>query len=399
MIREQWSDGTGSFLRIVGDEKERIADRILCAHPMDRVLPLDIELVNGHREYVYETSGYQDLGSRLEDKPLSKTEWISLLMQIQKTGEELEEYLLDSEHLMTDMETVFVSGDEIRVGMVYAGEHKMTLSESLSHLAEQALKYPEYDRESSEFIYRLHALATRGDVTRKVLNQFLRDEGSEEEEIRQSRRSEDGKEKEKKKRNSGTVLNKNKAVRPAVKNTYNPQKKDYLLPACILAAGVLVPSICLRLGAFRQAVSGETDIMMAVMAYLFFMGVAGIGVYRLWPSGTPVTVWSEEDEVTVCLLPQRAGADGTLHVMPVTMYPWRIGKDEGHVDSVIDCDGVAPVHARFEKENRSIFIVDEESHTGTRLNGNRLTPWEKQRVKDGDIVEIGAATYVIEMSD
>ena len=33
-------------------------------------------------------------------------------------------------------------GDDVRVGMVYAGEHKMTLSEGFSHLAEQALKYP-----------------------------------------------------------------------------------------------------------------------------------------------------------------------------------------------------------------------------------------------------------------
>ena len=115
MIREQWSDSTGSYIRIVGDEKERIADRILGMHPISGVLPLTIELVNGHREYVFETSGYRDLGAHLEEKPLSKKQWIFLLKQMMTIGDELEDYLLDSEHLVLDMEMIYVTGDQPKV--------------------------------------------------------------------------------------------------------------------------------------------------------------------------------------------------------------------------------------------------------------------------------------------
>ncbi|MEE3467546.1 MAG: DUF6382 domain-containing protein [Eubacterium sp.] len=410
MVKEVWSDSAGSYIRLIGDEKERIADRILGAHVIAGVLPLDIELVNGHREYVYETSGYQDLGSRLDERPLSKEQWIDALEQILQTGERLEEYLLDGEHLLMEPEMIFVAGDQPQVEMLYAGEHRKDLSEGMSRLVEQALKYPEYDRGSAEFLYRLHALVTRGGLTRKTLLEFLREEGGVSVRIGEPDPGEDTTKRSpikrakktqtasKPKKETSTNPRKETATRPGKeRRDTGLDKRVYYLPIGVLAAGVLIPSICFRCGCFQKPVSGETDITMMIVAYLFFMIVAGIGTYRLWPAKPPEIVWGEEDEITLCLLPQTA--TGGLRVMPVTMFPWRIGRDERQVDGQVEGDGIAPVHARFERENRSLFVVDEESQTGTQLNGRQLTPWERHRIKDGDIISLGSASYIVEISD
>lgn len=107
MIKEQWSDSTGSYIRLSGDDKDRMSDRILTGNCVKGILPLDIEYVNGNREYVYETSGYKSISDMLEETPLSKEQWVSVISNIIMIGQELEEYLLDSEHMVITTDTLF----------------------------------------------------------------------------------------------------------------------------------------------------------------------------------------------------------------------------------------------------------------------------------------------------
>ena len=398
MIKEAWSDSTGSYIRITGDEQERMADRVLAAHPVNGVLPLDIELVNGHREYVFETSGYRLMSDRLEDQPLSKIQWLHLLDGLIKIGDELESYLLDSEHLVLDADSLYVRESDGEVGCLYIAEHRRGFAEGLNHLVEQVLKFPEYDREQAEFIYRLHAATTGSGVTRTTVRDFLREEGG----FLKERSVGDGVDRERKdgeKTREASLPG--KANNGKAMSVGRLEKKSFLLPLCLLAAGILIPTICLRLGIFQSAVSGETDLSTAIPAYLFFVLVAGYGAYRVWPPKTPSVVWDEEDELSVCLLPETAGYAGKegLSVIPVGFFPWKLGSDERQVDSVIDREGVAPEHARIEKESHAILLIDEESPTGTLLNEKRLVPWEKHRLRDGDRVSFGSAGYVVEITD
>ena len=106
-------------------------------------------------------------------------------------------------------------------------------------------------------------------------------------------------------------------------------------------------------------------------------------------------VWEEEEDLSVCLLPQISG----LSAIPVGIFPWQVGRDERSVDSVIDREDIAPIHARFDRESSSVYVTDEESSSGTLLNRSRLTPWEKTRLKDGDIISFGATSYVVEITE
>lgn len=395
MIKEKWSDSTGSYIRLSGDDKERVCDKILTGNCVEGILPLDIEYVNGSREYVYETSGYKPLSEVLEDKPLSKDEWICLLTGILRTGCELEGYLLDSEHMVISIDTVFIKTRDMTVGCIYKAEHKASLAEQLNRLCEQELKYPEYDREQTGFIYRLHSITVGENVTVKIIRDFLTEEGGENEKyeteeedkhLPAGRSGAKGKEKTKEaKKKMGSQVGKEKENRVS----------SYAAPICMICAGFIVPTLCVYLGLLRSPVSGNTDVAKTICAYVFFMVVAGYGAFRLCPRRNHAIVWDEEEELSICLLPQASG----LAAIPMAIFPWQVGRDEKSVDAVIDREGVSPVHARFDKESTSVYVTDEESFSGTLLNRNRLTPWEKTRIKDGDILSFGAASYVVEITE
>ena len=418
MIKEQWTDSTGSYIRLSGDDKERMCDRILTGNCVKGILPLDIEFVNGKREYVYETSGYRSLSESLEDGSLSKEQWLHIFMDILKTGYELEQYLLDCEHMVISCDTVFIRSRDLSVGCIYRAEHKAAVSEQLNRLCEQVLKYPEYDRGQTEFIYRMHAVTVGENVTVKTIRDFLAEEGGEHEKYETmeedkplpTRRSgARGKEKtraaekaagrtvEKSKKTAWTEDKAKAGVREKKDHTgvKNMSISSYSLPICLICVGAVIPTICMYLGLFRSSVSGSTDVTKAVCAYAFFLSVAFYGAFRLCPRKTGVLVWEEEEELSVCLLPQASG----LCAIPVGMFPWQIGRDERSVDAVIDREGIAPIHARFDRESESVYVTDEESSSGTLLNHSRLTPWEKTRLRDGDILSFGATSYVVEITE
>jgi pSer/pThr/pTyr-binding forkhead associated (FHA) protein len=50
---------------------------------------------------------------------------------------------------------------------------------------------------------------------------------------------------------------------------------------------------------------------------------------------------------------------------------------------------VSDVHATVTLESNGYAIVDHESTNGTRVNGVRLAPNRKKRLRDGDLIEVG----------
>ena len=404
MIKERWSDSTGSYIRLSGDDKERMCDSILSGKCVEGILPLDIEYVNGSREYVYETSGYRVMSELLEDNPLSKEQWVKLLSDIVKIGCELEEYLLSMEHMLITPDTVFIRPDDMRVGCIFCAEHNSSMAEKLNRLCEQALKFPEYDRDQAEFLYRLHSATIGENITVNMIREFLTKEGGENEEKNKPENDEssqvgrfiygtvekartNGKNKRIENEKSVSKNGKESEVKTGV-------KQSYAFSVGMVLAGILVPTICLYLGVFSSQVSGSINITKTVGAYAFFIIVSLYGAYRLLSKKDHVLVWEEEEDLSICLLPQSAG----LSAMPVSILPWKIGRDERQVDAVIDREGISPIHAKIEKESASVFVTDEESKEGTLLNRNRLVPWEKTRIKDGDILSFGGTSYVVEIT-
>lgn len=78
----------------------------------------------------------------------------------------------------------------------------------------------------------------------------------------------------------------------------------------------------------------------------------------------------------------------------INEYPCVIGKMESKADCVISDKLVSRVHVRILYEDNSFFIEDLNSMNGTYVNGNRLRPYEKEKIEIGDIIRIAVYEYI-----
>lgn len=434
MIEETWSDSTGSYIRIHGDDKERISDRILSRGCVQGILPLEIEWVNGARDYIYETTGYQSVIDWLRQGHMSSQSLPESMTRKDKGGEDsqsslviqilqgiidivdrLEKYLLEGEYLVIEPDTLFYDDKNRRVGAIYLPEKSAGLSAGFIKLTEAFIKNNEgHDRHTAEFLYRLHGVVVGGgcdDNCPDMVREFLAEESGTTRESIVSDRAFGGR--------AGSVHSESESAYGRITKRFRHMEKVrsfraagarpersgsgisraffyWILPALPLLAGVLIPVILTMMGVFTEPLSGHIDSTKMIAAFVFFVVVGGYGAARFAPhKGKKRVVWKKQKDLSVCLLPGTVGLD----VMAVTSFPWKIGRDEERVDSVIRRDGISELHAHIKREGDAVFLTDDESLAGTYHNNRRLAPYECVRLADGDTVSFDTASYVVEIGE
>lgn len=66
-------------------------------------------------------------------------------------------------------------------------------------------------------------------------------------------------------------------------------------------------------------------------------------------------------------------------------------------DYVINSTVVSGLHATVMVDETSSHIIDENSKNGTIINGNRIAPYSKVELKDGDIIQIGKDDLIVKI--
>ncbi|MBO6109124.1 MAG: FHA domain-containing protein [Eubacterium sp.] len=392
MITEEWSDSNGKYIRIEGDDSYHIADRILERGCIETLLPVQIERVNGRRDYVYETERYEKLGDYLESKPLSVDGWRQVISGILDITDELERFLLAGEHLVITCDTVFI-GDKDTVRGIYVSEHRQNISAAIAGLIETAIKYPEYDREAAEYIYSIHDRLITGSKTKRQIRELIGTERNEEAGDQYQKDLSRTSEPKKKLYNMIKKNNKDSNAKSPRQNT-DPDQNKKLLPLLLVAAGILIPTVLMVLGIFDSKLTGRRDYWMMTGAYVFFLTAAGYGARRLWQDSEPDIIFDMDEEINVCLIPTERGTP----MMPVIYFPWHIGADEKRTDGHIEGKDISPIHASIQRESRSVYLIDEESGSGTYLNSTRIPPFEKKCLADGDKLSFGGISYIVEIT-
>lgn len=77
--------------------------------------------------------------------------------------------------------------------------------------------------------------------------------------------------------------------------------------------------------------------------------------------------------------------------------PFFIGKDVTKADEIIGEGEVSRVHVKVVADAQGVFLIDQESTNGTFVNGRQLVPWERCRLKDGDMIGISSIYYKAEL--
>ena len=78
---------------------------------------------------------------------------------------------------------------------------------------------------------------------------------------------------------------------------------------------------------------------------------------------------------------------GTRSIVPFTGDAIVVGRASEGVTFRLTDRNVSRRHARFVRQNGSVFVEDLGSLTGTRVNGERITG--RRKLRAGDLVQIG----------
>lgn len=391
---EYVQEGTGNFLRILSDDRETFADEMFSYQDIQGFLPLEIRCINGKKEAFYDITGKIPLRIYLKEQKFTLSVIRDIFRQILDLEEELEEYLLEGCGLLVHPDYLYVEKGTQRIWGIYNGEHTDGDITAFGTLLEFVMEYMnQKDRELVFFIYGMHKLTKEAGCTRGDLRGYLMER--EETGILDIRENagqmQSGTEK------SGEIKTKRTRAHPREKNTI---ENIPVMSILLLVTGVVIPVILWQMGIFTMSLSREINWGRCLGASAFFIVICGYGAWKLMPvkgfKWQEVFVRTEEETDTnqLCLIPEQSGDN----LIPVRHFPFLIGKDDSQNDVRLEGSGVSRVHLQIVQEAGELYAIDQESAGGTYHNGNRMVPWERENLRDGDFLTIGSHEYVVEIT-
>lgn len=390
-------EGAGNCLKTEAAGQTGYAEGIFMYQDLPVFLSCENRLINGNKEAFYDITGKVSLSRYLTEGRFCLADIKNLFRQILDMEDTLEEYLLEGSGLVVHQDFLFVDRKTMSLSGIYHGQRTDGDIRAIGKLLEYMMDCMEQDdKELVFFIYGMHKLTRNPGCTRRDLSAYLC-EGKEDgphnflksdtradilplsDSLKSSRESGGGRNK---KANPGRVGQDGKARRIPV------------LSAVILCLGIIIPLLLLLSGMFSMPLSGEINWGKFLAAGAFFLGVSGYGAWRAAGLGMRVRAETERDKWQLCLIPVRSGGE----LIPVRSFPFMIGGDEKRADKRLDGSGVSGRHLQIVQEAGEVFAIDQESADGTWRNDCRMVPWQREALKDGDILSIGNHAFVVELT-
>ena len=388
MKQEFVQEGMRTYLKIEGDDLENVGDKMFSYQTIPGFVPMEIEWVDEKKQYVYDVTGKLNLKQYLEKDGIGKHKVKKVMECLLSLPERIESYLLDGNDVRILPDCIFVDKHSEEVyGIYYPGNdcYGMTAYAAVAEFIIDHMN--QKDTELAFFVYGLHKRFLEEGMTLVALREYMDSDSHVETDFA----------KEEEKKDSLIYQAKStpdKEFLPFKKGQMDTEVLRHAVPIGVLILGVLVPVVLYAGGWFRLAVSGGTDWVKAAGAFIFFLGVSVYGAWKLWPQKEIVASWEETDLLSVCLIP----CQGKEEPVPLSHFPFLIGSERERVDGVLCAKGVSAIHAQFVREGDVVYLLDEESGQGTFYNDTRLVPWQKTKVKDGDILRFGTGEYVVEIT-
>lgn len=393
MEREIIQEGMKDYLKLAGHGVETVGDRMFYYQQIPGFLPMEVAWVNGQKQYVYDISGKITLEKFYLERSFDLADLVYIFGQIIDLPEKLGKYLLDGNGAVLQEEYLYIDARTKEIAAVFFPGSPFQGISAIGRLLEFVMdRMKQRDPQLSSFIYGMHRLIKQEGTTRQQLKSYIREYEKKE---KQWTEAEYESEVYSHFPEKDTGMRETEERREVADRKYK-LLKDYLASVVLLSAGLLIPVILWYYGCFLQPVSGETDWAMGAGAFCFFLGVSGYGAWRLWPKKRASILWEKDfaDRQKVCLIPCQSQEEP----LPVSHFPFLLGSERESVDGFITAGGVSGIHARILQEGGQIIVMDEESKNGTFYNNQKLVPWQKKRVQDGDLLRFGQGEYVVEIT-
>lgn len=97
---------------------------------------------------------------------------------------------------------------------------------------------------------------------------------------------------------------------------------------------------------------------------------------------------SKEDNVRLLHLSWIDDETGKKKKVEIDQFPFSIGRKSDENDYALRKKGVSRKHCHFEEQDGWFYIIDDKSTNGVRLNGVKIKPEIKTKIKSGDKLNI-----------
>lgn len=380
MEKEIIQEALGTYLRLSGTGGETVGDRMFLYQNIPGFLSMEVTWINGQKYYVYDISGKITCEKYFSGRCFGMEDVRYICRQILDLPERLQTYLLDGNGAIIHPEYLYLDPRTREIAAVYYPASPHQGIQAMGRLLENIMeRMNQKDQQLVFFVYGMHRLTKEEGTTRQGLKMYLEEKTDTEipTDVYEQQYNEQGKREK--------MHQKKNVVR----------KESYFLPVIFLLAGLLLAAALWYSGWFQQPLSSEIDWLKGVGATAFFLGVAGYGAWRTWPKGEQSTIWEDiEEPKKVCLIP----CQGQEEPIPISHFPFFLGCEGERVDGVLEANGISSIHARILQEGNSVIVMDEESANGTFYNDERLSPWQKKRIQDGDLLRFARSEYVVEIT-
>lgn len=360
-------DGNKNIMIIKGediDENDYRLQMVMKNH-IDGIMPLAIEQINNEYLVRYNVSSKIKLSDVYRRKQMSGKELYCFIKDIKVVIEKMNEYLLDINNIVFDVDLIYFNSQTGRYEFCYVPKAQGEFQMKIRDLFDKLLEYIDHnDMEAVKIAYGIQQLTLDMDFTIQDILRCAYENMEQLKEEKQSFQSEDikieidTKEEEHKKKGVFEIIQELFGKRKKYKTADEIEENEYLQD-------------CLE---ETLLVAEETE------------------PYNL-----------KEEETTLLTNPLIAaspvlkaiGTENPIKIKPVE-FPYIIGKSQYSCNFCIDSAVVSRVHMRIVEELNDYYIEDLNSTNGTFINGEKLTSHSLQPIHTGDKVTIANIDFIVE---
>lgn len=177
-------DSKGSYLVVtVQADLKDYKEEMLKNNHIPGILPASIHALDNHRQLWYDTTGNFSLKKLFSQNAPGTEEISKLLRQLEEAGRRVEEYLLEADDLVLDLDYIFRS-KEGDYSFLYLPDYRKDVGEQLQRLLEGLMEHMDYgNRQAVSLVYLLHARSRQKDggifSIRKLCDEIIFEESRE----------------------------------------------------------------------------------------------------------------------------------------------------------------------------------------------------------------------------
>lgn len=173
-MKRRWENGKQYlYLSAPLNEEGTYEERLFQLEEIESFLSLEIQCIDENREYMYFIEDYIALEDYIYHETLTVETMIGFFRAMLHAGTVLEEYLLNPKGILLYGETCFYDWDQQKWLFVYRNMDNKQWGEGVKRICQMFLAGIKEKGREANFLYELHGLCFKADMTMGHLRAFL----------------------------------------------------------------------------------------------------------------------------------------------------------------------------------------------------------------------------------